>query len=46
VRECVYGVLGACLESSLGFRIRFRLGIRCRMPHDTHGSVTYIYTLA
>ena len=27
------------IRSSLGFRIRFRfrVGIRCRMPHDTHG---------
>ncbi len=35
------------IRSSLGFRIRirFRVGIRCRIPHDTHGSVTYIYTL-
>ena len=36
------------IRSSLGFRIGFRfgVGIRCRIPHDTHGSVTYIYTLA
>jgi len=41
-------VISLGIRSSLGFRIRFRfrVGIRCRMPHDTHGSVTYIYTLA
>ena len=41
-------VISLDIRSSLGFRIRFRfrVGIRCRMPHDTHGSVTYIYTLA
>jgi hypothetical protein len=34
------------IRSSLGFRIRFRVGIRCRTQHNTHGSVTHIYTLA
>ena len=40
-------VISLDIRSSLGFRIRFRfrVGIRCRIPHDTHGSVTYIYTL-
>jgi hypothetical protein len=39
-------VISLDIRSSLGFRIRFRVGIRCHTPHDTHGSVTYIYTLA
>ena len=54
---CIWGLGGVSggatvisldIRSSLGFRIRFRfrVGIRCRIPHDTHGSVTYIYTLA
>ena len=34
------------IRSSLGVRIRFRVGIRCRTPHNTHGSVAHIYTLA
>ena len=40
-------VISLDIRSSLGFRIRFRfrVGIRCRIPHDTHGSVTSIYTL-
>ena len=40
-------VISLDIRSSLGFRIRFRfrVGIRCRIPPDTHGSVTYIYTL-
>ena len=53
---CIWGLGGVSggatvislgIRSSLGFRIRFRfrVGLRCRMPHDTHGSVTYIYTL-
>ena len=41
-------VISLDIRSSFGFRIRlrFRVGIRCRIPHDTHGSVTYIYTPA
>jgi len=41
-------VISLGIRSSLGIRIRirFRVGILCRMTHDTHGSVTYIYTLA
>jgi hypothetical protein len=39
-------VISLGIRSSLGFRIRFRVGIRCRTPHNTHGSVTHIYTLA
>jgi hypothetical protein len=47
---CVVGgvatVITLGIRFSLGFRIRFRVGIRCRTPHCTHGSVTHIYTLA
>ena len=40
-------VISLDIRSSLGFRsrFRFRVGIRRRIPHDTHGSVTSIYTL-
>jgi hypothetical protein len=41
---CVVGgvatVISLGLRFSLAFRIRFRVGIRCRTPHSTHGSVT------
>jgi len=47
---CVSGgvvtVISSGIRSSLRFRIRFRVGICCRTPHNTHGSVTHIYTLA
>jgi hypothetical protein len=33
------------IRSSLGFRIRFRVGVRSRAQHNTHGSVTNIYTV-
>jgi hypothetical protein len=39
-------VISLGISLSLGFRIRFRVGIRFRTPHSAHGSVTHIYTLA
>jgi len=44
---CVSGgvatVISLGIRFSLGFRIRHRVGIRCRTPHNTHWSVTHIY---